>query len=95
MIEKASYYTISPDGVWRPMRTIDRHGHVVTPADARVDSPALVRTSYASRSPQLPTNEFNNVLSATPCSLDCGGLGVKLSANRDGLHVDGRIARIG
>jgi hypothetical protein len=71
------------------MRTVDRHGNVVASlADASVDSPSVVRASYTRPVSQLPTNQFNDVLSASPCSLDCGGLGIKLSANKAGLQIN-------
>ncbi len=86
VIEKASYYIVSPQGVWRPMRTVRRDGTVVLPAmEAPIGPPAVLRTSF---SPQAPDHTFNNVLSATACFTNCGGLGVRLSANRAGLKID-------
>lgn len=81
------YYIVSPDGEWRPMRTIRRG------ADARL---ALSDEGYASRphfvraswSPaQLPDVFFNDELKASPCWVDCGGLGLRMTATRDGVTV--------
>ncbi len=85
VIENASYYVVSPQGAWRPMRTVRRSGAVVPPSvDGRI-GPSALSTFYV---PQAPDRSFNNVLSATPCYTGCGGLGVRLSANRAGLKID-------
>jgi hypothetical protein len=47
--------------------------------------PSIVRASYVE---QEPLKTFNNVLSARACFVDCGGLGVRMSARRAGLNLD-------
>ncbi len=85
VIEHAQYFAVSPDGVWRPLRT-GSHRETNAMALARESArPAVLRASY---SPLQPDNTFNDVLSATPCAVDCGGLGVKLTARKVGLRID-------
>ena len=86
VIDRAEYFVVSSGGVWRPMRTVSpRSTSAWAFAQAPSAGPAILRASY---SPQLPNNEFNDVLSATPCYSDCGGLGIKLTAHKVGLSID-------
>jgi hypothetical protein len=86
VIDRVQYFVVSPTGVWQPMRTSTHWDTGATAfADTAAARPEVVRTSY---SPQLPDHTFNNVLSATPCFTDCGGLGVKLTAHKVGLAID-------
>ncbi len=86
VIDNVRYFVVSPDGEWRPMRTLS---HRATSVMAFADTPSpRYRVRPASYSSQVPNNSFNDVLSATPCYLDCGGLGVKLTAHKVGLQID-------
>lgn len=85
VIDQVRYFVVSPDGAWRPMRTVSSRWTHAMAFDEGSTQPILLRTSY---SPQLPNHSFNDVLSATPCYLDCGGLGVKLTAHKVGLQID-------
>ena len=86
VIDRAEYFVVSSGGVWHPMRTVSpRSTHVLALAEAPAAAPVVLRTSY---SPQLLNNPFNNILSATPCYRDCGGLGIKLTAHKVGLSID-------
>jgi hypothetical protein len=86
VIDRAQYFVVSTSGVWRPMRTVSpRSTRALAFAENPAVGPAVLRTSYT---PQLPNRTFNDVLSAAPCYTDCGGLGVKLTAHREGLSID-------
>ncbi len=85
VIDHAQYFVVSQDGVWHPMRTVS---HRLTNARAFAEGSARPAVLRASSSPQQPDNSFNDVLSATPCYVDCGGLGVKLTAHKVGLRID-------
>ena len=86
VVDRVEYFVVSPDGVWRPMRTMSpRSTYAMASAEARATDPVVLRTSY---SPQLPDHTFNNILTAAPCFTHCGGLGVKLTAHKPGLSID-------
>jgi len=71
VVRQVQYFIVSPRGEWRPMRTLHQ--------------PSIERASY---SPQVPPiKEYNDELSAVPCWFDCGGLGVRMTVNKDGLNV--------
>jgi hypothetical protein len=71
VVRQVQYFIVSPRGEWRPMRTLHRL--------------SIERASYSSQLP--PIKEYNNELSAVPCWFDCGGLGVRMTVNKDGLNV--------
>ncbi|HEX3704070.1 MAG TPA: hypothetical protein VHU82_12130, partial [Vicinamibacterales bacterium] len=85
-----TYYVVSPHGDWRPMRTIPKWDDTrsVLEDDRLAAPPSVVRTSWSPASQEAPIKAFNNVLSARPCSTDCGGLGVRLTATKDGLNLN-------
>jgi hypothetical protein len=86
-IRDVQYFVVSRDGEWRPMPTIRRSAATqsATLRDWESQAPSLVRASY---SPQLPPiKSYNNLLAAIPCWKDCGGLGVRMAVNKDGLNV--------
>lgn len=86
VIDHVQYFVVSPHGVWRPMRTVSQQSsRTLAFADEAASAPRALRTSY---SPQDQLRTFNNVLSASPCYLDCGGLGIKLTAHKEGLSID-------
>ncbi|HVW04335.1 MAG TPA: hypothetical protein VHB78_04965 [Vicinamibacterales bacterium] len=84
VIRDVQYFVVSPRGEWRPMRTIRRSAtsQLARLTDGEPHGPSLVRASYA---PQLPP--LNDVLSATPCWKDCGGLGLRMTVKKGGLTV--------
>ncbi|MGH9410316.1 MAG: hypothetical protein ACRD1V_12780, partial [Vicinamibacterales bacterium] len=92
VVDRVQYFVVSPDGRWRPMRTASRQAaSALAFADAPASRYGVVPASYSSQLPNLPTNTFNDVLSAAPCFIDCGGLGVDLTAHKVGLSIDIKI----
>ena len=86
-IHDVQYFVVSPGGEWRPMPTIRRSSATrsTTLRDWDWQAPPVIRAWY---SPQLPPiKNYNNLLAATPCWKDCGGLGVRMTVNKDGLNV--------
>jgi hypothetical protein len=81
------YYIVSPAGKWRPMRTIRRaaDAQLALWDDGDAPRPPVFRASYSPG--QLPDVFFNDELTAAPCWLDCGGLGLRMTATRDGVTV--------
>ena len=81
------YYIVSTDGEWRPMRTIRRGGdaRLALSDEGSVWRPRTVRASWSP--PQSPDVFFNDELKAAPCWQDCGGLGLRMAATRDGVTV--------
>ncbi|MGH9409816.1 MAG: hypothetical protein ACRD1V_10225, partial [Vicinamibacterales bacterium] len=86
-LHDVKYYVVTPRGDWRPMRTIVRpdNARMSLADDVSATTPSLVRASWM---PQPPLKTFNNVLSAWPCFSDCGGLGVRMTATKDGLNLN-------
>jgi hypothetical protein len=85
-IRDVQYFVVSPRGEWRPMRTIRRSetSQLARLNDWTPHAPSVVRAAYS----QLPPiKTYNDELSATPCWIDCGGLGVRMRVNKDGLNV--------
>ena len=95
-----SYYVVSNDGKWTPMRTVTagdpgplnavyHPGPLsVTPAAFQGQVPGLggAAAPVPVPLPQLPQLNFNN-LQAYPCALDCGGIGAKVYQEKDGVKV--------
>ncbi len=95
-----SYYVVSSDGKWTPMRTVTAgspgllnavyHPNLpsLTPAAFQGQVPGLggVAAPVPVPLPQLPQLNFNN-LQAYPCALDCGGIGAKVYQEKDGVKV--------
>ena len=97
-----SYYAVSNDGKWTPMRTvvaggprlIDAAYHpsdpVVLPAafGGQIPAPGLRGTGAPAPVPlpKLKQLDFND-LTATPCALACGGIGAKIDQEKDGVKV--------
>lgn len=79
------YYVVSPNGRWRPMPTIGRPAVALRARANEATFPRIVRTAW---SPQLPDVFFNDVLTASPCWLNCGGLGLKMTATQGGVTVN-------
>ena len=85
MHRQVQYFIVTPRGEWRPMRTIRRPTAQSVLVDWQPRAPSVVRTAYT---PQLPPlKSYNDELQATPCWFDCGGLGVRMTVNKDGLNV--------
>ncbi|MGH8712854.1 MAG: hypothetical protein ACREYB_02480 [Casimicrobiaceae bacterium] len=78
------YFVVSSNGQWRPMRTIGRTPVTLRARTDEASFPRIIRTAW---SPQLPDVFFNDMLSASPCWLDCGGLGLKMTATQSGVTV--------
>lgn len=97
-----SYYIVSNDGKWAPMRTVVADGPRLIDAAYHPDDPSLLPTAFQGQIPapglggagapvpvpvpQLKQLDFNN-LTATPCALDCGGIGAKIDQEKDGVKV--------
>jgi hypothetical protein len=96
-----NYYVVSNDGRWMPMRTVVASGPPLMDAAYRPSLPSIMpafQGQIATPSlggngapvpvplPQLKQLDFNN-LQATPCALDCGGIGVKVYQEKDGVKV--------
>lgn len=95
-----SYYVVSNDGKWTPMRTVTAGDPgplnavyhpgppSVTPAAFQGQVPGLggAAAPVPVPLPQLPQLNFNN-LQAYPCALDCGGIGAKVYQEKDGVKV--------
>ncbi|MBZ5688056.1 MAG: hypothetical protein LAP86_23830 [Acidobacteriia bacterium] len=97
-----SYYVVSNDGKWTPMRTVVAGGPRLIDAAYHPGDPSVLPTAFQGQSPvpglggsgapvpvpvpQLKQLEFNN-LQATPCALDCGGIGAKVYQEKDGVKV--------
>jgi hypothetical protein len=97
-----SYYVVSNDGKWTPMRMVVAGGPRLIDAAYRPGDPSLLPTAFQGQSPvpglgatgapvpvpvpQLKQLAFNN-LTATPCALDCGGIGAKVYQEKDGVKV--------
>ena len=61
----------------------------VWPSGDRVALPAPQSSARRGRRRRRTrrSRAFNNVLSARPCCIDCGGLGVRMTATKDGLNL--------
>lgn len=97
-----SYYIVSNDGKWTPMRTVVAGGPRLIDAVYHPDDTSVLPTAFQAQSPvsglggaggpipvpvpQLKQLDFNN-LTATPCALDCGGIGAKVYQEKDGVKV--------
>jgi hypothetical protein len=106
-----SYYVVSHDGKWTPMRTVTAGGPRLRDAVYHPRPPSVVPAAFQAQVPvpgagalgsalgqsgvaapvpvpvpQLKQLTFNN-LQATPCALDCGGIGVKVYQEKDGVKV--------
>lgn len=102
-----SYYVVSNDGKWTPMRTVTAGGPALRDAVYHPGSPSVVPAALQAQVPgtgaaipaagqglaaapvpvpQLKQLTFNN-LQATPCALDCGGIGAKVYQEKDGVKV--------
>ena len=105
-----SYYVVSNDGHWTPMRTVVAGGSPrLLDATYHPDIPSIKAAAYQAQIPgvgaagsalgqvaaaaptpvpvpQLKQLDFNN-LTATPCALDCGGIGAKVYQEKDGVKV--------
>jgi hypothetical protein len=85
VVDRVQYFVVSSGGAWRPMRTTSPRSTNLLAFAATAAGPSVVRTSY---SPQLPDHNFNDILSASACWQDCGGLGVRLTAHKPGLNIE-------
>ncbi|HEY7353431.1 MAG TPA: hypothetical protein VH596_11750 [Terriglobales bacterium] len=103
-----SYYVVSNDGHWTPMRTLVAGGSPRLLDATYHPAPPITRTALQTSIPgagavgsalgqaasapvpvpvpQLKQLTFNN-LQATPCALDCGGIGAKVYQEKDGVKV--------
>jgi hypothetical protein len=96
-----NYYVVSNDGRWMPMRTVVANGPPLMDAAYRPSLPSIMPAFQGQIPtpslggngapvpvplPQLKQLDFNN-LQATPCALDCGGIGVKVYQEKDGVKV--------
>lgn len=103
-----SYYAVSNDGKWTPMRTVTAGGPRFLDAAYHPDLPSVKRAAFQAQIPggagvpipgqsrvsapvpvpvpQLKQLTFNS-LQATPCALDCGGIGAKVYQEKDGVKV--------
>jgi len=95
-----SYYVVSNQGKWTPMRTVTAGDPglrnavyqpgppSVTPAAFQGQVPGLggVAAPVPVPLPQLPQLNFNN-LQAYPCAITCGGIGAKVYQEKDGVKV--------
>jgi hypothetical protein len=97
-----SYYVVSNDGKWTPMRTVVAGGPRLVDAAYHPGDPSVLPTAFQGQNPvpglggagapvpvpvpQLKQLDFNN-LTATPCALDCGGIGAKVYQEKDGVKV--------
>jgi len=93
---------VSNDGKWTPMRTVVAGGPRLVDAAYHPGDPSVLPTAFQGQSPvpglggtgapvpvpvpQLKQLAFNN-LTATPCALDCGGIGAKIYQEKDGVKV--------
>jgi hypothetical protein len=95
-----SYYTVSKQGKWTPMRTVTAGTPALVNAVYHPDFSSLTPVAFQAQAPslggqaspipvpapQLQQLEFND-LQATPCSIDCGGIGAKIYQEKDGVKV--------
>jgi hypothetical protein len=95
-----SYYVVSNDGKWTPMRTVTAGAPSLRNAVYHPDPPSLTPVAFQGQVPglggvaapvpvplpQLKQLDFNN-LQAYPCALDCGGIGAKVYQEKDGVKV--------
>jgi len=97
-----NYYVVSNDGKWTPMRTVIAGGPRLIDATYHPGDPSVVPAAFQGQIPgpalggtgaptpvpvpQLKQLDFNN-LTATPCALDCGGIGAKVYQEKDGVKV--------
>lgn len=97
-----SYYVVSNDGKWTPMRTVLAGGPRLVDAAYQPGDPSVLPTTFQGQNPrpglgsngapapvplpQLKQLDFNN-LAATPCALDCGGIGAKIYQEKNGVKV--------
>ncbi|HZR66715.1 MAG TPA: hypothetical protein VFA85_16355 [Terriglobales bacterium] len=97
-----SYYVVSNEGKWTPMRTVIAGGPRLLDAPYHPGDPSLLPIAFQGQSPvlglagtgapvpvpvpQLKQLDFKN-LTATPCALDCGGIGAKVYQEKDGVKV--------
>ncbi len=97
------YFVVSDDGRWTPMRTVsparprllyaDYHSRraSLVPAAFQVPIPGAgnvppVPSPVPVPVPQIPPLNFNG-LQASPCAVNCGGIGLKLYQEKDGVKV--------
>jgi hypothetical protein len=95
-----SYYVVSNDGKWTPMRTVTAGKPALVNAAYHPSLPSLTPAAFQGQVPglggvgapvpvplpQLKQLDFNN-LQAYPCALDCGGIGAKVYQEKDGVKV--------
>lgn len=95
-----SYYVVSNDGKWSPMRTVTAGAPRLRNADYHPAPPSVVPAAFQGQVPnlggaaapvpvplpQLKQLDFNN-LQAYPCALNCGGIGAKVYQEKDGVKV--------
>ncbi len=101
-----SYYVVSDQGTWTPMRTVVSGSVGLHSAVYHPESPSVKRAVFQAQIPvpgtgstapgiggtaapipvplpKLKQLDFNN-LQATPCALDCGGIGAKIYQEKMG-----------
>ena len=95
-----NYYVVSNDGKWTPMRTVTAGDPGLRNAVYHPGPPSVVPAAFQGQVPglggvaapvpvplpKLKQLDFNN-LQATPCALDCGGIGAKVYQEKDGVKV--------
>ena len=97
---RASYNVVSSSGEWRPMATVYRPDRSspgnspflkvqlpASPSGAMPPIPDLSKSLPAPPVlPKLPTLDFNQ-MQAAPCALDCGGIGMRIFQQKNGMKV--------
>jgi hypothetical protein len=97
-----TYSVVTSKGAWKPFRmtSYDAHGHVhqrfLQPAAERVAQAAPLGGTMPSGIPapppgigEPPMRQVDiNGMSASPCLISCGGLGIELKYSDHGLEID-------
>ena len=95
-----SYYVVSDQGKWTPMRTVVAGDPGLRDAVYHPGPPGMVPAAFQGQVPglggsaapvpvplpQLPQLNFNS-LQAYPCAITCGGIGAKVYQEKDGVKV--------
>ncbi len=96
-----TYSVVSSDGLWRPFRAVkyDAHGiaHQTTVERAARRVPVEFAQALAPTTPpavsapmpgkDIPTFDIDGGLNATPCMSKCGGLGLQMTYDQDGIKI--------